>query len=734
MRKIFIILIYLFPLFVNAQIKGLVQEKAENGNLPIAGANVYWLNTNIGTTTNAKGEFEISYPETFPSKLVVSFVGYQSDTILVETNKFIVVTLKPSITLKAVEIEVRESATKISTISSVNMEIMTNKELKKAACCNLSESFESNATVDVNYTDAVSGAKQIRMLGLDGVYTQILSENMPGIRGIGSQYGLSFVPGTWIESIQITKGVGSVVNGYESISGQINVELLKPEKADKLFLNLYAGDWGRYEANIHSGTQLNKKWSTLLLGHASVVSKKNDNNKDGFLDMPLGNQINLVNRWKYENDDFMAQFGIRAMLDDKQGGQTSYNKTSDFGTTNAYGIGIQNKQLEFFTKTAFGFEGKPYKSLGIITNTKLNQLNSYYGLRMYDGEQQTFYANLIYQSIIVHTEHKFKVGLSYINDTYNESFTGVNYRRNESVPGAFAEYNFDRENKFSFLGGIRVDYHNLFGLQVNPRVHIKYKPHQYTTLRLSGGRGMRVANVFADNSGLMASSRAFIVRNALLPEIAWNYGTTLIRQIKIGSKCFFLTLDYYRTDFQNQVVIDLDADIHSVSFYNLKGLSYSNAAQAELAFEPIKRFEIKTAYKFQDVKTTYGTQLLDKPLVVRNRALINLAYATKFDKWKFDFTAKWFGKARIPPRASKHVLHINDGGSFSTPYYTLNAQITRAFKHFEIYAGGENINNFMQHDAILFANDPFGPHFDAAIIWGPVMGRVLYAGLRLVIK
>lgn len=734
MRNKIIIILSLFPFLVNAQIKGLVQEKTESGNVPLVGANVFWLQSTTGTATNTKGEFEISNPETFPSKLVFSFVGYQSDTIQIVNNKFVVVTLKPSVTLKAVEIEARESATKISTISAVNLEIMTNKELKKAACCNLSESFESNASVDVNYTDAVSGAKQIRMLGLDGIYTQIISENMPGIRGIGSQYGLGFIPGTWIESIQITKGVGSVVNGYESISGQINVELLKPEKADKLFLNLYLGDWGRYEANIHTGAQLNSKWSTLLLGHASTVNKKNDNNKDGFIDMPIGNQVNIVNRWKYDSDEFMAQFGIRAMLDDKQGGQTSFNKSNDFGTTNAYGIGIQNKQLEFFTKTAFGFEGKPYKSLGIITNTKFNQLNSYYGLRNYEGEQQTFYANLIYQSIIVHTEHKFKAGLSYMNDTYNENFTSVNYRRYESVPGAFAEYHFDRENKFSFLGGIRADYHNLFGLQVNPRAHIKYKPHQYTTLRLSGGRGMRVANVFADNSGLMASSRAFIIRDALLPEIAWNYGATLIQEIKIGSKFFSLTLDYYRTDFQNQVVVDVDANIHSVSFYNLKGLSYSNAAQAELSFEPIKRLEIKTAYKFQEVKTTYGAQLLDKPWVVRDRALLNLSYATKFDKWKFDFTYKWFGIARIPPRATDHSSHISDGGAWSNPYFTTNAQLTRAFKHVEVYVGGENLNNFMQHDAILFANDPFGAHFDAAMIWGPVMGRVLYAGLRLTIK
>lgn len=316
-----------------------------------------------------------------------------------------------------------------------------------------------------------------------------------------------------------------------------------------MFLNLYAGDWGRYEANVHSGAKLNEKWSTLFLGHASTVTKRNDNNKDGFIDMPIGNQVSLVNRWKYDNDEFMAQFGVRAMLDDKQGGQASFNKSSDFGTTNSYGIGIQNKHFEFFTKTAFGFEEKPYKSLRIITNSRINSLNSYYGLREYDGQQQTFYANLIYQSIIVHTEHKFKAGLSFMNDSYNENFTGVHYKRYESIPGAFAEYNFDRENKFSFLGGIRADYHNLFGLQINPRVHIKYKPRQHTTLRLSGGRGMRVANVFADNSGLMASSRAFIIRNALLPEIAWNYGATIIREIKIGGKNLFLTLDFFSNRF-----------------------------------------------------------------------------------------------------------------------------------------------------------------------------------------
>lgn len=715
-------------------ITGKVFEKNKKGEINyLPGVNIYWAETTTGTTSDVNGDFEIVSPESFPAQLVFSYVGYKSDTIPVKNEEPLKVELKNAIELKEVEVVAKLQTTQFSTITPINVETITGKELQKAACCNLSESFETNASVDVNFTDAVSGAKQIQMLGLDGVYTQMLSENFPAIRGLSSAYGLGYVPGTWVESIQITKGTGSVVNGYESITGQINVEFLKPENTHKLFVNSYASDASRYEGNVHFANTFNDKWSTLLFTHASTVNQKNDNNDDTFLDTPLLTQYNIFNRWKYDNDGkFMAQLGVKALIEERQGGQINFNYNNDFGTKNNYGIGINTKQLEAFSKTAIGFEEQPYKSLGLISNVRRHEQRSFFGLKQYDGEENTLYFNLVYQTIISNTDHKFKTGASYLSDNYKETFNDSLFNRNESVPGIFAEYNYDKTSKFSFLSGVRADYHNLYGLLINPRMHLKFNLMPLTVLRFSAGRGLKVANVFAENSAVLASSRQVVVKEKLLPEIAWNYGVSLTHKFQIKEREAIINTDFYRTDFINQVVVDADQDVDHVYFYNLTGKSYSNSFQAEFAFEPVKSLNLKAAYKWYDVRSTYNGTLLQRPMVSRDRVLFNAAYATRFDKWKFDFTAKWFGKSRLPNTSENlSEFRLNP---FSEDYFTFNSQVTRAFKHFDIYLGGENLSNFKQYNAIIAANDPFGTNFDASMIWGPLMGRVIYVGFRYIIK
>jgi len=736
--KLFIaILIYIF--FINLSfaqtITGNIFEKNSKGEINyLIGVNIYWSETTIGTTSNDKGYFEIEKPQKFPSNLIFSYIGYKTDTILITDENPINIEMKSSVLLKEVEIIAREQSTKISTMTPINVETIGKKELLKAACCNLSESFETNASVDVNYTNAISGTKQIQMLGLDGIYTQILSENFPAIRGLSSGVGLSFIPGTWVESIQVTKGTGSVVNGYESIAGQINLEYLKPETSDKLFVNGYAGDFGRYEGNLHYAKKVNEKWSTLLFTHGSTIAKKNDNNKDGFLDAPLSTQYNVFNRWNYSNPNKFreGQLGVKILMEDKQGGQTKFDYKNDFGTKTNFGLGIKNKQFEVFTKTGFMFEEQPYKSVGIITNIKRNEQNSYFGLRKYNGEENSLYMNVIYQNIIKECNHKIKLGASYLLDNYKQSYNDSLFKRNESVPGIFTEYTYDYENKFSVVSGIRADYHNLYGLLINPRIHAKYNFQPQTVLRISGGRGLRVANIFVENSSILTSSRQVIVQENLLPEVAWNYGLTFTHKFDLFNREAVFNTDFFRTDFINQVVADYDKSVHQINFYNLKWQSFSNSFQAEFSFEPIKYFNIKTAYKWYDVRTTYSGELLSKPMLAKDRVFLNLGYITKYEKWKFDWTTKWFGKSRIPNTSSNpYQYRLN---SYSDNYFILNSQVTRVFKKFELYLGCENLTDYKQPNAIIANNEPFSNYFDASLIWGPVMGRIIYGGFRFSIK
>ena len=734
-----IICIGLLILYINPaksqHTMGNVSGENENGMLePLTGASVYWQFTTIGTFTDSTGYFHIATPENVPSKLIVSLVGYISDTLTIDkpNQMDLKIVLKNMITLKEVNV-VANGSTLYSTVNLINTEIVDNKELQKAACCNLSESFTTNASVDVAFTDAVSGAKKIQMLGLDGVYTQILSENIPMLRGLSSAYGLNYIPGTWIDKIMVTKGTGSVVNGYESISGQINLEFLKPDTyKNRFFANVFINDKQREEVNLHFDKKFNTKWSTLLFASVSDMSHKEDRNHDSFLDMPLTRQYNLFNRWDYKSrKKLTAQLGLKALLESRQGGQMDFNYSTDYNTTKHYGIGINTESMEYFSKTGYLFD-KPGRSIGLQTSGKWQMQDMYFGLRNYIGEEKYFYSNFIYADIIKTTDHKYKLGVNYIYDNYDEKFNDSTFKRTEQVPGIYGEYTYTHADKFSLVAGVRADDHNIYGMQYTPRLHIKVNPSKTTTLRFSGGRGFRTANIFVENQSVFASSRKIEIKETFKPEIAWNYGLTANQRFKILEREAFVNVDFFRTDFVNQVVMDLDQNVNRVVFYNLIGKSYSNSLQFDFGFEPIKDLAVKLAYKWYDVKTTYNYELMDKPFIPKHRVMANLSYSTYRDVWKFDFTTNWFGQSRIPSTVSSPVQYqlLKE----SSDYFILQAQITKRFKKFELYLGCENILDYFQMNPIIAADNPFGPNFDASMVYAPLEGRTFYCGMRLNIK
>ncbi|MBL0153825.1 MAG: TonB-dependent receptor [Chitinophagaceae bacterium] len=620
-------------------------------------------------------------------------------------------------------------------------QIMTEKELFKAACCNLSESFETNPSVDVSYNDAVTGSKQIQLLGLAGAYTQLLVENLTGPRGIATPLGLNSIAGPWIESIQLTKGIGSVANGYESIAGQINVELKKPENSEKLYANAYINSQGKTDLNLNLSHKWAQKWSTALLLHDDFLSNKSmDENRDGFRDLPTGNQFSMINRWKYDNaKGFLMQFGFKILHDNRTGGETGFVPAKDKLTTNHYGLGIETSRYEAFAKIGYVFPEKKYKSIGLQLSAIRHKQDSYFGLSVYDARQQNFYANLIYQSIIGSTVHKFRTGLSFLHDHYDESLKSNRYLRTENIPGFFGEYTFTPSDKFSMIAGIRGDNHNLFGFFFTPRIHLRYEPVKGTTFRMSAGRGQRTASIFAENTSVLVSNRQVQIIGSstgkaygLDPEVAWNKGVSLDQKMKLFHRDATLSFDFFRNDFKQQVVVDLE-NPQLVRFYNLTGKSYSNSFQAEMTLEPARNLELRLAYRYFDVKTTYGDKLLQRPLIAANRAFANVYYTTR--GWKFDYTISLNGKKRIPYTGTNpHQYHLND---YSPSYAVMNAQISKTLgkkRPMDFYLGAENLTNYMQHHPILASEDPFGNYFDASMIWGPVNGGMVYVGWRLKMK
>lgn len=739
MRKILLLLIVATQSVVAQNI--LRGSVIDQDNFPVYGASIIWENTNQGTSTNTAGDFELPFNDT-TNKLVVSFVGYKTQ-ILSITSGFIRVKLVLDGDLNEVVVTTSRRGIINSQRVTSNTTVMSSAELLKAACCNLSESFETNPSIDVNFSDAISGSKQIKMLGLTSPYILIAEENIPSVRGASQAYGLSFTPGTWVESIQITKGAGSVINGYESISGQINTELIKPANDIPFYLNVFGSTDSRFELNAHINEKLSDKLSTTLFVHGNQRLSRNDMNHDGFLDSPIGSQINVLNRWQYQNQEkgIVSFFNVRFLNDEKQGGQVDFNPNKDRGTTKYWGSEINTQKVDLSGKLGYVFPEMPFQSIGLQVAYSYHNQNSYFGLNTYDIKQNSFYGNLIFNSIINNTLNKFSTGLNFTYDNYNEFLFQnqlTDWSRRDNSVGAFFEYTYDNLNNFSIILGGRLDYSNRLGVFATPRVHARYVPWENGVIRASAGRGKRAANIFAENQNLFASSRQFIVAQeggkvyGLNPEIAWNYGLSFNQKFTVFGKRADAGFDFYRTDFIQQAVVDVDASPQQVVFHDLNGSSYANSLQVDFNFELIKHLNIRTAYKYYDIKTQYYSGKLARPLQAKDRVFVNVEYQTHDNgngNWKFDATYNWLGKQRLPNTNANPTDERFP--NYSNPFSTVNAQVTKVFSDkFEVYVGGENITNYKQPRPILGNDAPFGPYFDASMIYGPLFGQMYYAGLR----
>lgn len=721
-------------------VRGQIFELDGKGRkAPLIGVNVFWLDAGEGTATDGEGKFELDR-EASTSLLVASYVGFPSDTIDVSHNGYVEIILDGGVSLEGVEVVERRRSTEVSFVNPIKVLQMNERELHKAACCNLSESFETNPSIDVSFTDAVTGTKQIEMLGLAGPYVQISRELIPNVRGLSAIQGLTYIPGHWVESIQLSKGPGSVTNGFESMTGQINVELKKPEESEQLYLNLYSNEGGRFEGNLNLSRSFSSKWHSGLLLHGSSRVVRNDRNDDGFLDNPTGKQLMAVNRWRYiGGNGWEGQFGIKGLHIDRLSGQLSFDEEGPRNITNGWGATTQTRRLEGWAKMGRVFDKNPNSSMGLQLSGVIHDQEGTFGVRSYTGNQKSFYANWLFQSIIGTTNHQFTTGLSFQWDQFDENRHEFIYGREESVPGAFFEYTWQPDDKFTAVAGLRGDYHNIFGGFVTPRLHLRYAFAEESVLRFSTGHGRRTASIFAEHLGDFASARHFHIREGnpehpygLNQETSWNVGLNWTQAIHLGSKGhgkeILLSLDAYHTRFQQQVVVDYDQNPQEVNFYNLDGDSWSTSLQGQIDVELIERFDVRLAYRFNDVQVTYDQGQLEKPFVSRHRAFINTAYETA-DHWTFDLTVNWQGPQRIPSTASNpEPFRVAER---SPDFVLINAQISKEWgNNLEIYLGVENLFNFTQDNPIIASDAPHGRYFDSTLVWAPIFGRTTYLGMR----
>ncbi|MDX8339662.1 TonB-dependent receptor [Draconibacterium sp. IB214405] len=734
MKKYILLLFILFPFISKSQsISGTVFSNDENGKQPLPGVNVVWEGTSEGTASKPDGSFKLK-KKSDQHMLVFSFVGYESQTVHVHDEDPIEVVLQPNLEIEEVTVIKKNRGTYLSVINPIQTESISGAELHKAACCNLAESFETNPSVDVSYSDAVTGAKQIKLLGLDGTYSQLQVENIPNLRGLATTFGLTYIPGPWLESIQVSKGAASVLNGYESIAGQINAELKKPDSNEKLFLNVYGNNEGRYEFN--GNTNIKVIGDTLTTGvfvHASNLSKENDHNHDGFLDSPLSETFEVANRWKYNNHKGgMAQAGITLLRDDRMGGQVGADRDMTPSLANPYGVNIVNNRVDAFFKSGIVSQDN-HRAVAILTNFARHETESYYGLTTYDADETRFYGSVVYtQDLDEAAIHVLNSGASFIYDDFNEKLYDQDVQRTEKVPGLFTEYTFKPNDNLTLMAGVRADFHNIFGNFVTPRMHFRYHFADHFTFRTSAGKGYRTANVISENSYMLANSRPISWTEDVMQEEAWNYGVAFVQNYMLLDRELTINTEFFRTDFQSKLVLDRETSSEYILLLPSTETAYANSLQFDVRWQPIERLDMLLAYRVNNIKETIGGELMKAPLASDYKGLINLNYTTNLKKWMFDYTIQFNGGGRIPYVYEEWMNTADMSADFAefSPYTIMNAQITKYFRYWNIYLGVENLTDFTQSNPIDGADDPFGDSFSATNIWGPTMGRKIYLGLR----
>lgn len=735
MKKLFFSLILILissAVFAQQTLTGTVTDSNSD---PIPGANLVWAGTTAGTTTDLNGEFIIDKPAG-TNRLAVSFIGFESDTLDISPEQeYIDITLSEGVQLQEVNVVGRKLGMQKMRSSVANADLISSDELCRAACCNLGESFVTNPSVDVNYSDAATGAKQIRLLGLSGTYVQMLTENIPNFRGASAPYGLGYVPGPWMSSIQVSKGTSSVKNGYEALTGQINLEYKKPqaEEADWVSANLFASTTNRYEANADASVKLTDKWSTMLLAHYENETKAHDGDSDGFADIPQIEQYNLFNRWAYMGDKYIFQAGIKFLNEDRNSGQVAHHGTT---LSDPYRINMQTDRYEAFVKQAYIFDKEHNTNLALITSGTIHQMNAVYGRKLYNVDQQNAYASLLFETEFT-PQHALSAGLSLNYDRYDQQYRLTNDASlpltpeldKETVSGAYAQYTYTPNDKLTLMAGIRGDYSSLYGYFVTPRANVRYAPNEYINVRASAGKGYRTNHILAENNYLLASSRKVVITPDLEQEEAWNYGLSIATYLPVFGKTLNLNAEYYYTDFVNQLVVDMESDAHTVAFTNLDGKSYSHVFQVEATYPFFEGFNLTAAWRMTNVKHEIGGVLYEKALTGKHKGLITASYKTPLGKWQFDSTLQLNGGGRMPTPYT-----LEDGSASWNARYKgfeqLSLQITRYFRRWSVYIGGENLTNFKQKNAIVGADNPWGETFDASMIWGPMHGAKGYIGVR----
>jgi outer membrane receptor for ferrienterochelin and colicin len=690
---------------------------------PIIGANIFWANTTLGTYTDVQGKANMEFYDTLPHILVVSYTGYNDDSLLLTgIENVVVIQLKQGVTLDKVEIIAKQSTQFIKSSETGKVEVIDAGDIRKAACCNLAEGFQTSSAVEVNYSDAVTGAKEIQMLGLEGVYIQHLNDGLPAMYGVGKGYYMDRIPAAWVRNISVSKGIPSVKNGISGITGSINIDFATPEDHEKTYIDLFQSSWGRTELSArHAINMKSKKWGTVLYGQGGGQYANIDRNSDSFLDIPIFRQVHIMNTWHYEGENSDVQMGIRYLTEFRNGGQVR-NIHNNFKSKSDV------HKVEYYLKNGFFFNKMPGQSMAYTYNGGYNVQHNSIGNHKYSATELMNNFSIIGITPIKNTMHKINGGINFYSDIIDEQLDSIENNLHLIQVGTYAEYSFTYQELVTIVAGYRLDYHSQMQWQQSPRLQVKYIPSESTTIRANIGRGFRFPVILGENLIYLASSRQLYIHNTPEGDIGWNYGLSFLQKFNIKKSENNLNIDFYRTHFVTQTMTDLDSRDNQINIHQYNGISYANNLLAELNLEPIENFSIKIAYKWDNVKDKDNGVLLSKSMLSPHKGLVSMTYQMQNSGWSFTGILALQGKKRLP------TSFMNSDQQYSSKYAIASIQVSKKWQKWQWYSGIENLNHFRQKNPILNANNPYLYGFDATQIWAPIIGAAAYMGVRFVLS
>lgn len=746
MKKIFVLILILFafsnifPQSQSEMVSGVVYGLTGTTKEPLEGAVVKWIKTRIGTVTEPDGKFQIEAKNISDKRLIVIFVGYNTDTIVVGERKYVESVMHNNATTSTIVVEGKQS-TSFTANENAKTEVITFAELKKDACCDLSGCFGKNASVDVAVTDILTNTKELKVLGLEGSYTQILIDNMPIMTGLVTKFGVTSIPGSLIKRINISKGSNSVLQGYESISGIMNVLLKDYLSSERLFVNGYLNSALESQFNLNASAKLND-WNTFLSFQTVQESKRIDNNGDGFLDMPLTRRYMLYNKWQHgsseEKDNTIFIAGLKYLDERRTGGQKNFYYDKNPGSTDIYGQTVNLQNGDAYARFSHLFDNESQIKT-FISGGFFNQ-SSFFGTTKYEGKQRNFYLNALYEFPVMNKGY-LRFGTSYRFEDITEDINFLspvtktyagNYEKYESIPGIYTEASFEfKKLNLSLIGGLRLDFHNEYNTVTTPRFLVRYQLTDNTVVRASFGTGFRVVSPFSEYPSFLASGKDIRGLRGIKPEKMVNYGIDLLQYFVLGGLSGNINFDFYKTVFSNKVIAECDAMPYMYMFTNFDDAG-SNVFQVESSINFLQNLDFKLAYKYIDLYYYKNGVRLEQPFNSKNRFLLGFTYTSPGNLWIININTQWFGKQKMPSTAKYPVQYQRPDESES--YALINAQLTKNFTNFEVYFGVENLLNFTQSNPIISAENPFSKNFDTSYIWGPTRGRDFYMGFRFFIK